>query len=160
MISAVGIVQPPLQRFYDLLNDEQKARLNALRQDQRPIEAAKSEGNATGESCGIAPMAVTGWPEAEIDARVHLTAGQRASLAALQDATIQAADMLKASCQTGEAITPPARLEAIGKRLDVMLQAVKTVRAALDDFYGQLSDEQKAQFEAIGPRRSASADRR
>jgi hypothetical protein len=36
-----------------------------------------------------------------------------------------------------------------------MLQAVKTVRAALDDFYGKLSDEQKAQFEAIGPGRSA-----
>ena len=63
--------------------------------------------------------------------------------------------MLKASCQTTEAITPPARLEAVGKRLDVMLQAVKTVRAALDDFYGKLSDEQKAQFEAIGPRRTA-----
>jgi hypothetical protein len=28
------------------------------------------------------------------------------------------------------------------------------VRAALDDFYGKLSDEQKAQFEAIGPGRS------
>ena len=65
--------------------------------------------------------------------------------------------MLKASCQPSEAITPPARLEAAGKRLDVMLQAVKSVRAALEDFYGQLSQEQKAQFEAIGPRRSASA---
>jgi LTXXQ motif family protein len=36
-----------------------------------------------------------------------------------------------------------------------MLQAVKNVRTALDDFYGRLSDEQKAQFEAIGPGRSA-----
>ena len=39
-----------------------------------------------------------------------------------------------------------------------MLQAVKTVRAALDDFYGKLNDEQKAQFEAIGPRRTALSD--
>jgi hypothetical protein len=38
-----------------------------------------------------------------------------------------------------------------------MLQAIKTVRTALDDFYGKLTDEQKAQFEAIGPGRSASA---
>ena len=96
---------------------------------------------------------VTGWPTAEIDAKVHPTDAQRASLTALQDATAKAADMLKASCQTSEAITPPARLEAVGKRLDVMLQAVKGVRTALDDFYGKLSDEQKAQFEAIGPRR-------
>jgi hypothetical protein len=39
-----------------------------------------------------------------------------------------------------------------------MLQAVKLVRSALDDFYGTLSDEQKAQFEAIGPQRTASSD--
>ena len=54
-------------------------------------------------------------------------------------------------------MAPPARLEAVGKRLDTMLQAIKTVRTALDDFYGKLSDEQKAQFEAIGPGRSATA---
>ena len=39
-----------------------------------------------------------------------------------------------------------------------MLQAVKTVRTALDDLYAKLSDEQKAQFEAIGPRRTALSD--
>jgi hypothetical protein len=66
--------------------------------------------------------------------------------------------MLKASCQTGDAITPPARLAAVGKRLEVMLQAVKGVRTALDDFYAKLSDEQKAQFEAIGPARTALSD--
>jgi hypothetical protein len=52
-------------------------------------------------------------------------------------------------------MTPPARFAALGKRLDTMLQAVKQVRAALEDFYATLNDEQKAQFEAIGPRRSA-----
>jgi len=46
-------------------------------------------------------------------------------------------------------------LESIAKRLDTMLQAVKSVRAALEDFYATLSDEQKAQFEAIGPRRTS-----
>jgi LTXXQ motif family protein len=35
----------------------------------------------------------------------------------------------------------------------VMLQAVETVKSALDDVYAQLSDEQKAQFESIGPAR-------
>jgi hypothetical protein len=97
------------------------------------------------------------WPASEIEARLHPTEAQRDSLATLQDASAKAADLLKSSCQTSDAITPPARLDAVGKRLDTMLQAVKMVRAALDDFYGKLSDEQKAQFEAIGPRRSASA---
>ena len=36
-----------------------------------------------------------------------------------------------------------------------MLAAVKQVRAALEDFYATLNDEQKAQFEAIGPKRTA-----
>jgi hypothetical protein len=66
--------------------------------------------------------------------------------------------MLKASCGVDQPVTPPARLAAVGKRLDTMLQAVKTVRASLDDFYGQLNDEQKAQFEAIGPRRTGTSD--
>ena len=76
----------------------------------------------------------------------------------MQDASTKATDMLKTSCQAGDAITPPARLAAVGKRLDTMLQAIKLVRSALDDFYGTLSDEQKAQFEAIGPQRTASSD--
>ncbi len=152
MIAAVGTVQPPLLKFYGLLNDDQKVRLNALGQDLRRGKAQTTSGSLA-QSC-LQP-GVTDWPAAEIDAAVHPTEAQRASLAALQDASAKAADMLKASCQTGEAITPPARLEAVGKRLDVMLQALKMVRAALDSFYATLSDEQKAQFEAIGPRRTA-----
>jgi hypothetical protein len=154
MISAVGAVQPPLQKFYGLLNDDQKARLNALGQDQRKSESARNTGASRAQNCGAAQPGVTDWPTGEIEARLHPTDAQRASLAALTDASAKAADMLKASCQAGEAITPPARLDAVGKRLDTMLQAVKTVRAALDDFYGKLSDEQKAQFEAIGPARA------
>jgi hypothetical protein len=157
MIGAVETVQPALQKFYDLLNDEQRTQLNALAQDQRRRDAARNSRNANGsltQSCGAAPAGVTDWPTAEIEARLHPTEAQRASLKALQDAGAEAADLLKTSCPTAEPITPPARLEAIANRLEAMLLAVKTVRAALGDFYGQLSDEQKAQFEAIGPGRS------
>ena len=156
LISAVETVQPPLQKFYDLLTDDQKARLNALGEDQRRADVAKKNGSLA-EHCGAVQPGVTGWPSAEIDAKLHPTDAQRASLTAVQDAAAKAADMLKASCQTSEAITPPARLEAVHKRLDVMLQAVKGVRTALDDFYGKLSDEQKAQFEAIGPDRAGAS---
>jgi hypothetical protein len=156
MISGVGKVQPALQKFYDMLSDEQKARLNALGDDQR--KAAAASNNASAPDCGAAQPGVTAWPTAEINAKLHPTDAQRASLAALQDASAKAADMLRTSCPSGAAITPPARLEGVGKRLDVMLQAVKTVRAALDDFYGKLNDEQKAQFEAIGPARTALAN--
>ena len=39
-----------------------------------------------------------------------------------------------------------------------MLQAVKTVSSALNDFYGTLNDEQKARFEAIGPQRTSQLE--
>jgi hypothetical protein len=160
MIAAVDTVRRPLQKFYDLLSDEQKARLNALGQDQARTNTAKNRNGSLAESCDATQSNVTAWPSAEIDAKVHPTEAQRASLTALQDATAKAADLLKASCpaKEEEAITPTARLDAAHKRLEAMLQAVKTVRTALDDFYGRLSDEQKAQFEAIGQRRTAEAN--
>ena len=98
------------------------------------------------------------WPTAEIDQTVRPTDAQRASLAALQNATDQAAELLKASCVTGDPLTPPARLAAVGKRLDTILQAVKLVSSALNDFYGTLSDEQKARFEAIGPQQTSQRE--
>jgi LTXXQ motif family protein len=153
MIAAVGTVQPPLDKFFGLLNDEQKARLTALGQDQRSKPAARKTDGSSAQTCSATQPGVADWPTAEVDAKVHPTDAQRTSLTALQDASAKAADLVKNSCQSDDALTPPARLAAVGKRLDVMLQAVKTVRTALDDFYGKLSDEQKAQFEAIGPGR-------
>ena len=40
MIAAVQTVQPPLEKFYGLLSDEQKARLTALGNDQRQSKAS------------------------------------------------------------------------------------------------------------------------
>jgi hypothetical protein len=154
MISAVNTVQPPLDHFYGLLNDEQKARLTALGEDQRRGRQADMLAQGCGQGQGQASTA--DWPAAEIDQRVHPTDTQRASLDNLKDASAKAADMLKGTCEPNEALTPPARLSAAGKRLDAMLQAVETVKSALDDVYAELNDEQKAQFESIGPARDVA----
>lgn len=84
------------------------------------------------------------------------TDAQRANLTGLQDAAAKAADILKSSCPPADARTPPARLAAVGTRLDSMLQAIGTVRPALDNFYNSLTDEQKAAFDAIGPERNGA----
>lgn len=153
MITAAGTIQPKLENFYGLLDDEQKARLNALSQDQR--KTAGSDTGSAAQACGGTPPVALEWPSSDIEARVHPDDTQRAKLKVLQDTSARAAETLKANCQTGNALTPPARLAASAKRLEVMLQAVKDVRAALEDFYATLNDEQKAQFEAIGPKRTA-----
>jgi hypothetical protein len=106
-----------------------------------------------GQSCGVArPLE---WPASEIEDKLHPNDIQRGALKVLQDTNTEIAEMLKSACpMTDEAMTPPVRLAAVADRLDAMLRAVKLVRAALEDFYATLDDEQKAQFEAIGPRRS------
>jgi hypothetical protein len=153
MISAVALVRPPLDKLYGLLDDEQKVRLNALAESERK-KAPTDNSNGT-PGCGAAQAATVAWPADEIEARLHPTDTQRAALKALQDAAVGAEDRLKTACQPADLATPTARLEAISKRLDVMMQSVKSVRTALEDFYATLNDEQKAQFEAIGPRRTS-----
>jgi hypothetical protein len=152
MAQAVQIVQPALEEFYRLLSDEQKAKLTALGTNQtRNNETTGS----LAKNCTASPVGVTNWPTNEIDQAVHPTDTQRTRLEALKAAGDRATELLKASCPTDEPLTPPARLEVVAKRLDAMLQAVKMVRAELNSFYDSLSDEQKAQFDAVGPQRAA-----
>ena len=152
MVQAVDVVRGPLDNFYGSLSDEQKAKLNAA--NQTPAQpSARTRGSLT-QNCGSANTAVQ-WPGSQIEKMVRPNEAQQASLNALQDATNKAAEQLAASCPAELPTTPPARLAAVTKRLDVMLQAVKNVRVALDDFYGTLNDEQKAQFNTIGQPRTA-----
>jgi len=173
MIAAVAEVQPPLQKFYDGLDDNQKAQLNAIGAKQRAavnsppngatsnpvdgdaqVSSAPQTGGSLAGPCGVAAAGINDWPTAAIDGKLHPTEAQHKSLIGLHDASEKAGDLLQASCRHADAITPPARLAAVGQRLGVMLQAVTSVHSALDDFYDRLSDEQKAQFEAIGPQRT------
>ena len=147
MIAAVATVRPPLEKFYDLLSDEQKERVNTL-----------TRGRGTGLlelDCGATQVGVAAWPTADIERRVRPTQAQRESLTTLQDAAAKTADIVKGSCPSQAPLSPPARLTAIGSRLDAMLQSIKTMSGPLDDFYGMLDDEQKARFDGISlPRTS------
>jgi riboflavin synthase len=155
MIMAAAAVQQPLGKFYDLLEDEQEARLNALAEDRRRISAANGAAEAPAQACGAAPPAALQWPAEEIEARLHPNDTQRAALKLLQDANARAVDILNADCQPEDATTPPARLDAMEGRLEALQRAVYLVSTALQNFYATLSDEQKAQFEAIGQKRTA-----
>jgi hypothetical protein len=81
--------------------------------------------------------------------RSFSTAAQQDALKQLQDATNKAVSVLQAACPEDVPITPPGRLEAMEKRLQAMIEAAKTVKPALDDFYASLSSERKARFNRI-----------
>jgi hypothetical protein len=96
---------------------------------------------------------LTQWTIDRIGQAVQPTPGQRAALDELKDASVKAAEGLKVSCTAYQTLTPTGRVEAMEKRLDATLGAVRTVQPALAKFYNSLRDEQKARFSSL---RSAS----
>ena len=149
LAEAVNIVNPPLGKFYDSLSDEQKARFNSIAppEGKREGVAQKQTAQNPQAQCGASVM---NWPGDQIDRVVRPDDAQRVKLQALQSASAQASDIIKAACPSEVPATPPARLAAVGQRLNAMLQAVGTVRPALTDFYAALSDDQKARFNTMG----------
>jgi hypothetical protein len=125
--------------------------VTALVADQR---RSKPEESLSNSNCNAEQSATTNWPDDLIERNVKPTDAQRTNLTALQDAATSAAEILKSSCPPEDTRTPPARLAAVGARLDSLLQAIGLVRPALDMFYNSLNDEQGAAFDAIGPERN------
>jgi hypothetical protein len=106
---------------------------------------------ATAQICTDPGKGITAWPFAQIEQAVRPNPDQRRLLDDLKRAAAEAAETFKASCAQNFPLTPPGRLAAMTNRLDATLQAVRTVRPALETFYNSLSDEQKARFTAMGP---------
>ena len=59
------------------------------------------------------------------------------------------------ACQPDDKLSPPDRLATAETRLDAMLDAIKQVQPALEEFLATLSDQQKAQFDTIGAKRTS-----
>jgi ABC-type transporter MlaC component len=151
MVTAVDTVRVPLQDFYNSLTDEQKARFNAVERDPDAgnQRVAKEEQSELTKTCN-AGSGITDVPITRISQVVRPTGAQRDALNELKDAVAQASSSLKANCPNYTALTPVGRVELMEQRLKTLLQAVRTVRPALDKFYASLSDEQKERFNTMG----------
>ena len=146
MVSALGIVRPALERFFGLLNDEQKARFNLMTPQAQAARQARSDVARMCANEAVNPIEL---PAARIERMLRLDEGQLNALGALKDASLKAADFLKANCPAAETLTPPGRAAAMEQRLNTVLDAIKIVQPALENFYGKLSDEQKARFNQL-----------
>jgi histone H3/H4 len=144
MLAAVRTVRPVVEKFYQSLNDEQKARFNALSPDNQQ----QAQRDLT-QACNARAFASV--PLERIERAVQPDGAQRSALKELQDAMSEAANLLSADCPTYRALTPVGRLQAMEQRLDAMLRAVQTVQPALEKFYGSLGDEQKERFNRLSP---------
>jgi LTXXQ motif family protein len=148
MRNAVRTVRPAFEKFYQSLNDEQKARLNALGPDERDQQQAQQN---LAQLCSQRASGIASLPIERIERLVRPDDAQRDALQQLQDATAQAANLLQSDCPTGQPLTMPGRLAAMEQRLDTVLRAVEFVQPALQRFYSSLGDEQKERFNRLTP---------
>jgi hypothetical protein len=94
-----------------------------------------------------------GWGVERIERAAKPTEAQRPDLDALKTAVIKAADLTSGICPSGMPRSSAERLEFLEKRLEILTQAVKTIRPAFDRFYGSLSDQQKVRVDAAPARK-------
>jgi hypothetical protein len=150
-LEAVQTVRPAMEKFYNSLSDGQNERLNEIGPKQPKNNAEANQTSARdGKSCSEPKAGLANLPIERIEDAVKPTNAQEDGLKHLEKATVKAVSIMQAACPEDTPITPPGRLEAMEKRLQAMIDAANTVKAALYDFYGSLSNEQKARFNIIG----------
>ncbi len=150
-LQAQEIVKVPLERLYGLLTDDQKKRLNALSGHR-----GRSGGARGGKIAGLcsSQAGFANVPAQEIANALNLTAAQQQKFEALKAASAKASDLLAGSCPASMPETLDGRLDAAQKRVTALIAAVDTVKPAVADFYGSLTDEQKA---ALAPRKGKAS---
>src|SRR5262245_15026842 len=158
MNQAMGIVRTPLDNFYNSLNEQQRQRFAAL----APAASARTRRGPTPSNdlaalCSRRTESFTQVPVQRVEQVIKPTQQQQDVFDKLKTASVQAANQLQASCPAELPQAPIDRFDAVGKRLDAMTAAVKTVRPALAEFYSSLTDEQKARFNTLGPPKTTSS---
>ena len=103
-------------------------------------------------TCGPAAAGFLGWRIDRIEQVIKPTEAQRGKFDDLKAASDKASEGLRLACPTEVPTTAVGRMEFMEKRMDAMLQAVKTMRPAFEAFYATLSDEQKGRLDAPSDR--------
>jgi hypothetical protein len=98
--------------------------------------------------CNPSATGFAEWRAARIAELVKPTDAQRSSFDEFRAASIKSAEIMRGACLAEVPSTIVGRTEAMEKRMDIMLQAIRTVRPALAAFYATLSDEQKARLDS------------
>jgi hypothetical protein len=101
------------------------------------------------EYCEDDSLDVAGIPVDEIRELAHPSDEQRAALDELGNASVVAAQIVKAACPTDVSPTAIGRIEAVQQRVQAMLKAVNVEQPALAKFYNMLTDEQKARLHTL-----------
>ena len=159
MAASLAALRPAFVTFYDLLNDEQKARLVAktISTDAQPRSAEKSRSNQSQDVanrhsnsyCQQWVLYLKSWPIRQIDDRSSLPEDQRAILYELTAAIYRATGKLKTVCSGDDRFTPPGRLDAREEQLKALKESVDAISPAFSRFENELTDTQKDQLRGV-----------
>ena len=108
-------------------------------------------GRGGGGACNPA-AGLFGWRADHLAELIKPTDAQRPKFDEFKAASLKAADIRRDACRADVPETIIGRTEAMEKRMEAMLQAVRTVRPALEALYATLSDEQKARLDSSSHR--------
>jgi hypothetical protein len=150
-------LRAPLAEFYELLSDEQRKQfiVNPPPPDARAAAQPNPRGAAPNPQQQMALARMCGmplspdWPVRRLEQVVQPNEAQRASLEALKKTATEMGQLLMASCVQPPPATPIERLDAAADRLTAVIFAASNVALAFNDFYGQLSDEQKSKLDTL-----------
>jgi hypothetical protein len=141
---ALDMIRQPLQDLAQTLNDDQRAKFDAI-----PAAIAdRKQTDMALASCASSSGAID-WSIDQINRSVQPTDAQRNDVNSLKDAFSQAAVDLQAHCPTAMPATPFARLETIEARLDATWRSVLSIQVALSNFETKLSYTQKDHFDRM-----------
>jgi len=142
-------MRAPLKDFYESLTSAQKNSFAF----QQPQNASPPDDKTQGENkhyqaCAAQNIGSAERMVKEIEMKVKPDKTQAASLENLHKTSSDMAKLLIASCAQPIPTDPTGRLDSASDQITAINYAASNVQIALDDFYGRLSQTQKARFEA------------
>ena len=101
-----------------------------------------------GPMCNPGMTGFAEWRTERLADELKLTDAQRAKFDEFKAASAKAGEAMRSLCTADVPATIVARTEAMENRMDAMLQAIRTMRPALEAFYATLNDDQKAKLDS------------
>ncbi|HZP68773.1 MAG TPA: Spy/CpxP family protein refolding chaperone [Pseudolabrys sp.] len=145
-------LRQPLKGFYDPLTSAQQSNFAVEQPQDNPAPDSRMRGGANRQYQACASQNVGSAERLikEIEMKIRPDKAQAASLENLHKVSSDMAKLLIASCVQPVPADPLARLDSAGDQFTAINYAAANVQIALDDFYGRLSQTQRARLEATG----------
>jgi hypothetical protein len=131
MWDATLLMRPPLEKFYDSLTPEQKAKLTGSAATSQALARACADQHAADGSADRLARVLGADPS------------QRLTLETLRERSAELIKFLALSCPRGTQPTPMDRLEAAGERMNALLYVVMSMSPTVNELHGARPDEPK-----------------